>query len=94
MSNFSDLDFALSSRSIRDRVLAKIHNGSLRDFDFGGYDFSWLDSRDVVEIRFQLEWLEEAAAECRVDGDHDSAEAWKEVLEAVREEMQNDLLLG
>lgn len=83
MSNFSDLQFTPAIRSLRDRVQAR-----LTHLDLGSYDFDWLDSRDVEEIRFQLEWLDEAAAECRVDGHDEDAEAYEEVLEVIQIESQ------
>ena len=52
------------------------------------YDFDWLDSRDSEEIGFQLRWLDDAAAECRVDGYIESAEAYEEVLEVIQIESQ------
>lgn len=80
MTNYSDLEF---SRSLRDRVQAR-----LTHLDLGSYELDWLDSRKVSEIETQLEWLDEAAAECRVNGDNESAETYEEILEVIQIESQ------
>lgn len=77
---------SLATRSLQDRVRAR-----LTHLDLGGYEFDWLDSRNVPEIQFQLQWLDEAAAECRVDGHLDSAEAYEEVLEIIQIESQKGI---
>ncbi|ROS77940.1 hypothetical protein EDF24_0709 [Curtobacterium sp. PhB130] len=73
----------LATRSLRDRVQAR-----LTHLDLVGYEFDWLDSTDAKEISFQLQWLDDAAAECRVDGYLESAEAYDEVLEIIQIETQ------
>ncbi|MFD6816333.1 MULTISPECIES: hypothetical protein [Actinomycetes] len=86
-------DTALTTRSLRERVESR-----LTHLDLGSYDFAWLDSRNVEKITGELRWLEDAAAECRVEaaaGDASqfegyaetliaSAEAYEEVLEVVQ----------
>lgn len=74
---------SVATRSLKHRVQAR-----LAHLDLGSYDFDWLDSRNTEEIGFQLQWLDDAAAECRVDGHIESAEAYEEVLEVIQIESQ------
>lgn len=76
----------IATHSLMDRVQAR-----LTHLDLGGYEFDWLDSTDAKEISFQLQWLDDAAAECRVDGYLDSADAYDEVLEVIQIETQKRL---
>lgn len=83
MSDFSELEFTPAIPSLRDRVQAR-----LAHLELGSYELDWLNSRKVSEIRAQLEWLDEAAAECRVNGDDESAETYEEILEVIQIESQ------
>lgn len=75
--------YSVATRSLKHRVQAR-----LTHLDLGSYDLDWLDSRNAEEIGFQLQWLDDAAAECRVDGYIESAEAYEEVLEVIQIESQ------
>ncbi|WP_146077127.1 hypothetical protein [Rathayibacter rathayi] len=69
--------------SLKERVQARLSH-----LDLGGYKLDWLDSRRVSEIASQLQWLDDAAAEARVDGDTHSADTYDEVLEIIQIETQ------
>lgn len=69
--------------SLRERVQARLSH-----LDLGGYELDWLDSRRVSEVAFQLQWLDDAASEARVNGETHSADIYDEILEIIQIETQ------
>lgn len=78
----------METTTLRERVESTIRNGPLRCTDFGSYDWSWLDGpTDQDEVRWQLQWLREAAEECEADGYEEDAEAYADLHDIIQEEL-------